>query len=212
VKRGAGFTLMELLAVIATIGVLAAILLPSLARAREAARRASCLVNVSQIGMAMQMYADENEGALPWSGGGNDAECLVSLVLIDLATYKPFICPSDSDTDLSDREADSAAPLNGGLGGSDGLRQSYEYFGAYTAEPIVMPKPWEPMRKIPILWDIGARVAANSNHVPGGSNVLWLDGSVEFMKAAQFATPFLPYRPAGVEFMEPVAPPPYRPE
>ncbi len=67
-----GFTLIELLVVITIISILAAILLPALARAREAANRTSCSNNLRQLAMSFQMYANENSGQYP-PGAGNRA-------------------------------------------------------------------------------------------------------------------------------------------
>jgi prepilin-type N-terminal cleavage/methylation domain-containing protein/prepilin-type processing-associated H-X9-DG protein len=64
-RKTRGFTLIELLVVIAIIAILAAILLPALARAREAARRASCQNNLKQFGIIFKMYNGENRGAFP---------------------------------------------------------------------------------------------------------------------------------------------------
>ena len=65
-RQRIGFTLIELLVVIAIISILAAILFPVFARARENARRASCLSNGKQIGLGLMMYAQDYDEKLPF--------------------------------------------------------------------------------------------------------------------------------------------------
>jgi prepilin-type N-terminal cleavage/methylation domain-containing protein/prepilin-type processing-associated H-X9-DG protein len=189
-----GFTLLELLVVIATIGILAAILLPALARAREAARRTSCLNNLSQLGLVLTMYAHENEGMLPWSGGNNNAECLRGLYPEYATSIMVFVCPSEPRPFSQDRRSDKEPPsfTNTERDAEDSFRTSYDYLGAYTQRPVAMPRPEAGIPRLPIMWDMGGPSLESFNHVPGGSNTLWLDGSVEFILQEDFANAYLP--------------------
>lgn len=64
-----GFTLVELLVVIGIIALLMSILMPTLTRVRQQAQRVVCGANLSGIGKAMMLYANENDGDLPRAGG-----------------------------------------------------------------------------------------------------------------------------------------------
>jgi prepilin-type N-terminal cleavage/methylation domain-containing protein len=91
------FTLIELLVVIAIIAILAALLLPSLAKSKEQGKRVSCMSNLRQINLSLQMYGGENKNLLPQAADGYWAWDIpgpaASSMLANGAIWKIFYCP-----------------------------------------------------------------------------------------------------------------------
>jgi prepilin-type N-terminal cleavage/methylation domain-containing protein/prepilin-type processing-associated H-X9-DG protein len=103
-NRKPGFTLVELLTVIAIVGVLVALLMPALQRARESARSSQCKSNLRQIGLALTRYLDQqgDRGTFPQAARlpkTENPDNLPSIyeVLADYCENNVdiFICPSD---------------------------------------------------------------------------------------------------------------------
>lgn len=128
-RRRRAFTLIELLVVIAIISILAAILFPAFSQARESARRIVCVSNMRQIGMGLQMYAQDHAERLPdasssdvsnfGAGTASGASVLATLTRYT-GSNQIFVCPSASaagGAEAPTQESDSNYMANGAIAG-----------------------------------------------------------------------------------------------
>lgn len=99
-KRKKGFTLIELLVVIAIIALLLSIVVPSLNKARDHARRITCMSNLRQSGMALRIYAEENNNKLPPSASSwwpwDISYWTTDLIMASGSSPDVFYCPSNA--------------------------------------------------------------------------------------------------------------------
>jgi prepilin-type N-terminal cleavage/methylation domain-containing protein/prepilin-type processing-associated H-X9-DG protein len=186
----AGFTLIEILVVVAIIAILAAILFPVFARARENGRRAACMSNLKQIALAFQQYLQENDNRYPPSPTLDS-----NGIPLDGTSYgwawtlkdeikndQVFQCPSEPDkasfTDywmngelLNKNEVRIRQPANVILNGDgDGAGGSADYALGSTLTPEYSD------------WDVSA--SYTTRHL-GGANYSFTDGHVKFLKPDQ---------------------------
>jgi prepilin-type N-terminal cleavage/methylation domain-containing protein/prepilin-type processing-associated H-X9-DG protein len=168
-----GFTLTELLIVVAVIAVLAAILLPVFSQVREKARAAACMSNYHQIGLAIHIYATDYDDHTPPNGGS------FSGIVADCDPYthstKIFVCPDDYDRVTEGRASSyRMASLYQGLPLSCGWKDPY--IPTQTAEPASTTLAYEAEQ------DFAQSPIVPTYRHNGGTQVMMFDGHVKWVK------------------------------
>ncbi|HVK04184.1 MAG TPA: DUF1559 domain-containing protein [Armatimonadaceae bacterium] len=146
-EHRSAFTLIELLVVIAIIAILAAILFPVFAQAREKARQTACLSNLKQIGTAWMMYTQDHDETLvqySYGGSGNLQYGFVVPLMPYVKNQQVFVCPSATKVTSNSRgvgDDDVCDPTKVSMGtrfgnpygyASGSYGYNYTYLGSYV--------------------------------------------------------------------------------
>ena len=164
--RRKAFTLIELLVVIAIIAILAAILFPVFAAAKESAKASTCLSNERQIGLATAMYATNHDETFPaWAAlnapvnGGNTWFMPPEMQIMPyVTTDKIFICPSDAGL----RQDPNSVPWWDGSYRPKKIPRSYSYVGQINTRQA---NGWDANTGVykwvgPGNWDMSGRIGS----------------------------------------------------
>lgn len=172
-SKRSGFTLIEMLVVIGIIAVIAAVLFPVFARAREKARASACLSNYHQIGLAIQQYASDSDGNTPPDGGSFGGLITDSFPYTHSTAI--FTCPDDYDRVKEGRAGTyRMASLYQGLPFSCGWQDPYN--PAITAQPSQTTLAYEAEQ------DIGQSTIVTTYRHSGGTQILFFDGHTRWVK------------------------------
>ena len=147
-KAKSGFTLIELLVVMAIIAILAGILLPVFASAREAGRTTSCLSNMKQLGLTLEMYKKDHDQTYPqsyyYNNGATSANGYThwSGLVSDYAqSNKIFVCPSDANGGIAPTNCTKAACIDSGQAfQTAGVDDNQAPRLSYIANELLMPR------------------------------------------------------------------------
>lgn len=202
-NRGAAFTLIELLTVIAIIGILAAILIPVVGRVRESARQAVCVSNLRQVGVAIQLYIDDHNDVMPgpfYSGAihsfpspTNSRLSVQIAPYVDVPTPPPgeraivevLICPSYYNKAVSDVAFGNSYRLNVG-----GVRQAFLYGTSELNKGRLkrFSSIEDPSRTYALADDFNPALSSWSPSPlhPDSRNVLFLSGHVEKVRQDEY--------------------------
>lgn len=212
------FTLIELLVVVAIIALLIAVLIPSLARARERSKRAVCFSNLRQIAIGMRSYAHEYEDRVPLVFGNSkqyNQDFWYGGSLADLTTYpsryrgqgilyqlrivtdhKGFRCPSATDDRFVLGTAKCPWPPVVGTSTESAYGVRPVVLASYSQATYVTGyRNWPrflTLNNSAIVADHVLDLSLRNRHVDG-VNVAYTDGSAEFIARARFNTDLMLY-------------------
>lgn len=193
-SKSYGFTLIELLVVIAIIAILAAILFPVFARARENARRASCLSNLKQLGLSVFMYMQDYDGTYPaaYAYSSDGISFWNQRIYPYVKNGQVFVCPSADKNTINITNAGSAANdtrlgMNNAEFGSGNANSPVRDSSLRQPAELIMimdSQPPSPAANPPVFVSFNYNMGIDRHF--DGANIIFADGHAKWEKDGFF--------------------------